>query len=93
MVTAAVASAIPSMKPIVTMLAPKIVAMYTGNRLWTSSEEVSINKLPKPSAQMPIGKERSDSRATGEVRSTTSDRLSICIGNLTAAKPLASVFR
>jgi hypothetical protein len=79
-----VASATPSIKPIVIMLAPKIVAMYTGNRLCTSSEDVSMNRLPKPSAQTLVGKQRSDSRAAGEARSMASRCLSIRIGSLTA---------
>jgi len=68
------------------MLAPKTVAMYTGNKLWTSSEDVSMNKLPKPSAQMPIGKERSDRRDAGEARSDTGTVLFFCIGNLILRK-------
>lgn len=32
--------------------------MKTGNRLWTSSDEMSMNIEPKPSTQMPFGKAR-----------------------------------
>jgi hypothetical protein len=57
-VIAAVASATPSMTPMVTMEAPKVVAMNTGSRLCISSEEVSMNNEPRPMAQMPVGMAR-----------------------------------
>lgn len=55
---AALASATPSTTPIVTMLAPSTEAMNTGSRLCTSSEEMSMNREPNPSAQMPTGSAR-----------------------------------
>ena len=45
---------------------PKTETRNTGRRLWTSSEEVSMNKAARPSAQMPGGKlRRVDCIATG----------------------------
>jgi hypothetical protein len=55
----AVASATPSMKPIVTMLAPSTEAMKTGKRLCTSSEDASMKSDPRPSAQIAAGTARS----------------------------------
>ncbi len=40
----------------VSMLAPSTVAMNTGSRLWMASEDTSINRLTKPSAQMLRGR-------------------------------------
>jgi hypothetical protein len=42
--------------PMVTIEVPSTVAMKTGNRLWTSSEDMSMNIETKPSAQMPPGR-------------------------------------
>jgi hypothetical protein len=36
--------------------APSTVARNTGSRLWTSSEEVSMNSEVKPSAHTPPGR-------------------------------------
>jgi hypothetical protein len=36
-------------------LAPKLVIMNRGSRLWIISEEISINKLTKPKAQTLLG--------------------------------------
>ena len=58
MTIAAVASAKPSMMPTVIIEAPSVVTMNTGNRLWISSDEMSMNSEPKPRAQMPAGKAR-----------------------------------
>src|SRR5262245_7704352 len=55
---AVAASAMPSTSPIVLMLTPSTVAMNTGSRLCTSSEDTSMNSDPKPSAQMPAGSPR-----------------------------------
>ena len=63
---AAVASATPSMMPTVTMEAPRVVTMNTGSRLWISSEEMSMNSEPNPSAQMPAGKARHAARVVLE---------------------------
>ena len=51
----AVASAAPSIKPTTKTLSPSEVTMKTGNRLWISSEEMSISMLTKPSTQIPGG--------------------------------------
>ena len=56
--TAAVASATPSIMPTVTMEAPSTLTINTGRRLWISSEEASMNSEPNPNAQMPAGKAR-----------------------------------
>jgi hypothetical protein len=40
------------------MLAPRPVTRNTGSRLWISSEEMSISRLTKPSAQMAPGSRR-----------------------------------
>jgi hypothetical protein len=37
------------------MLAPSTETRKTGSRLWTSSDDASINRLTKPSAQTPRG--------------------------------------
>jgi hypothetical protein len=58
LVIVAVASAMPSRIPIVTMLAPRTEARKTGNRLWTSSEDMSMNIAARPSAQMLGGNAR-----------------------------------
>ena len=50
------------MIPTVTMEAPRAVTMNTGSRLWISSEEVSMNSEPNPSAQIPTGKARQAAR-------------------------------
>src|SRR4051812_25964067 len=52
----AVASAAPSIRPMASMLAPRPVARKTGSRLWIISEEMSIKRLTKPSAQMLAGR-------------------------------------
>jgi hypothetical protein len=44
--------------PIVTMDAPRTVAMNSGNRLWINSEDASMNSEPSPNAQMPAGSPR-----------------------------------
>ncbi len=51
MVSIAVASAMPSITPTVNALAPRVVTRNIGNRLCTSSEDRSMNKLTKPKAQ------------------------------------------
>ncbi len=55
---AAVASAIPSMTPTVTIDTPSVVTMKIGRRLWIISEEMSMNSEPNPKAQMPAGNAR-----------------------------------
>src|SRR5690349_15419362 len=52
----AVASAPPSSRPTASMLAPRWFVRKTGNRLWIISEETSISRLTKPSAQMAVGR-------------------------------------
>ncbi|MCY1411008.1 hypothetical protein D9M71_263880 [compost metagenome] len=47
----AVASARPSISPTASMLAPRLPTRNSGNRLCTSSEDRSMNRLTKPSAQ------------------------------------------
>jgi hypothetical protein len=42
----------------VVMEAPRTVTMNTGNRLWISSEEMSMSIETNPSAQMPAGSAR-----------------------------------
>jgi hypothetical protein len=59
---AAVASATPSRNPMVIMLAPKTEAINTGNRLCTSSEDISINMETRPSVHMPGGNARTVDR-------------------------------
>src|SRR6185369_15036640 len=51
----AVDSARPSITPTATMLAPRPLTRKTGSRLWIISEETSISRLTKPSAQMLAG--------------------------------------
>jgi hypothetical protein len=51
----AVASAIPSISPTDSALAPSPAIRNTGNRLWINSDEVSINRLTRPNAQMLLG--------------------------------------
>src|SRR5271166_804650 len=46
----AVASAIPSITPTEPTLAPSTVTRKTGSRQWMSSDDVSINRLTRPSA-------------------------------------------
>jgi hypothetical protein len=45
----------PSMSPTIPVLAPSTLTRDTGSRPWTISEEMSMNMLTKPSAQMPPG--------------------------------------
>ena len=54
--TAAVDSAMPSIKPTVRMLSPKTPTMKAGSKLWIISEEVSMNRLTSPSAMTPRGR-------------------------------------
>ncbi|OQK17054.1 hypothetical protein AU255_03915 [Methyloprofundus sedimenti] len=42
----------PSINPTVNALAPNVVTKKTGNKLCISSDDKSINRLTKPSAQM-----------------------------------------
>jgi len=43
------------MMPTVNALVPRTVTMNMGSRLWTISEEMSINMLTKPKTQTPEG--------------------------------------
>ena len=61
----AVASAMPSIKPMLNMLIPRTVSMNTGSRLWISSDDTSIRRLTKPSAQMAGGMRRGFDGAAG----------------------------
>ncbi|MCY1554287.1 hypothetical protein D9M68_908510 [compost metagenome] len=45
------ASARPSIRPTASMLAPRLPTRNSGSRLCTSSEDRSMNRLTKPSAQ------------------------------------------
>src|SRR5438093_7656911 len=60
------------MRPIVTIEAPRTVAMNAGSRLWISSEEMSMNSEPSPRAQMPAGKPRNVAGALRDVSRSTS---------------------
>ncbi len=51
----AVASASPSSKPTADTLAPSTLTRNTGKSAWIISEERSISRLTKPSAQTPRG--------------------------------------
>jgi hypothetical protein len=51
----AVASAMPSMMPMDSTLAPSVVARKTGSRLWTSSDDTSMHRLTNPSAHTVLG--------------------------------------
>lgn len=48
-------SANPSSRPTAKALAPNVVTMNKGSKLWIISEEMSINRLTKPSTQTPVG--------------------------------------
>ncbi len=52
----AVASATPSMNPSHTAPTPSVPTTNTGSSAWISSDEMSMNRLTNPSAQMPAGK-------------------------------------
>src|SRR5689334_22997463 len=55
LVTEPVASATPSMTPIVSMLVPRTVVMNAGSSAWTSSEDASMHSDPKPRTHTPAG--------------------------------------
>src|SRR5512140_2101114 len=74
--TRAVASAAPSIRPTTSTLVPRAVTMNTGNRLWISSDETSISKLTKPSAQMAAGRRGVVAAGAGMGRSGDDDRRS-----------------
>src|SRR5579863_8115779 len=61
----AVASPIPSMRPIISVLAPITEVRNTGNRPWIISDEMSMNMLTVPSAHIPPGNLASADRASG----------------------------
>jgi hypothetical protein len=48
----AVASPTPSMRPTISVLAPSTEVRNTGSRPWIISDEMSMSRLTKPSAQM-----------------------------------------
>ncbi|OIQ64422.1 hypothetical protein GALL_540260 [mine drainage metagenome] len=58
LVIAAVASAIPSMTPTSSVLAPIPTTRYTGKSEWIISDDRSISSDTKPSAHTPAGKAR-----------------------------------
>ena len=58
----AVASAMPSMMPIASVLAPSPTAMYSGSSEWMSSDERSMHRLTTPSTQTPRGIARQAAR-------------------------------
>lgn len=43
------------MTPTIRALAPRVLTMNKVSRLWILSEEMCINRLTKPSIQMPAG--------------------------------------
>jgi hypothetical protein len=51
------------------MLAPKTETINTGNKLWTSSDDMSINMALRPRAHMPGGNARTVDRIGTEVSS------------------------
>ena len=51
----AVASATPSMMPSQIAPAPSVPTTKTGSNAWIISEETSMNRLTRPSAQTPGG--------------------------------------
>src|SRR3990170_5440441 len=51
----AMASATPSMNPTTSVEAPRLVTRNTGRSAWIISDEMSMNRLTIPSAQMPRG--------------------------------------
>jgi hypothetical protein len=53
--TQEVDSATPSITPTVNALAPNVVTMNTGSRLWTNSDDRSMNRLTKPNVQIVRG--------------------------------------
>ena len=55
MIISAVASASPSIRPMKMTLAPSVVTINSGNKLWMISEEMSINMLTPPTIQTPLG--------------------------------------
>ena len=55
----AVASPTPSISPTISVLAPSTLVRKTGSRPWIISEEMSMNRLTKPSAHTPPGMARS----------------------------------
>src|ERR1043165_6327065 len=55
----------PSTQPTVASEAPSTVVMKTGIKLWTSSDDMSINIDTKPMAQMPAGNPRGTLGAAG----------------------------
>ena len=46
----AAASVVPSIRPAANTQVPRTVTRNIGNRLWISSDEISINRLVKPRA-------------------------------------------
>src|SRR5258705_9530253 len=66
----AVASAMPSMRPIAVALAPRRAIRNIGNRLWMISDEISMNRLTQPSTQTLRG-----------IWRRTPDCVSLCIGD------------
>src|SRR5262249_47409009 len=62
----AVASPTPSMRPTISVPAPSTEVRNTGKRPWIISDEMSMNRLTKPSAQMPPGIRVSDNLASGD---------------------------
>jgi hypothetical protein len=59
----AVASAMPSMIPTESALAPATVTKKAGSSPWIISDERSINMLTNPKAMTPLGTPRNASRA------------------------------
>ena len=47
--------AMPSIRPTVSTLKPRLPTRNIGSRLWIISEETSISRLTKPSTQTPAG--------------------------------------
>src|SRR5579863_4739220 len=64
----AVASPTPSIRPTISVLAPSTVVRNTGSRPWIISEEMSMNRLTKPSAHTPRGMARSPAPGCSLIR-------------------------
>src|SRR5688500_5956322 len=67
----AVASAMPSMRPTVATLRPRVAVMNKGSSAWMISDDTSMQRLTRPSAQTVRGKgarARSAADTTGSRR-------------------------
>ena len=85
MVKSAAAAAIPSMRPTNKVLAPSTDTRNTGNKLWIISEEMSMNKLTKPSAHTPAGIAGLDSVFTYRIVAVTVVALVSCNSSISTS--------